>query len=356
MKMNMTINQLPTLTWNFLKLNSVNIDEEVALNNRGNLNVEDIPAGMTVERDGKLLANVKTGMGPALDEMMDERNVETLVVRSRAGAIIEKPLILRYSLGEGDGTLRRQEIIAEEGSELTVIMDYSAGRHESGFFGIQTKLYAKAGAVIHIVKTNLLGDKYLHFDAIGAEAEDDGVIDVTQLELGGGRNYVGLEADLRGRKSSYNGNVGYLQRKGQLLDMNYYIRHLGRKSNCELNVKGALDDDAVKNFRGTIDLVHGAKGAVGHELEDTLLLSKNVHNNTLPIILCDEDDVEGTHGASIGRLSEDVLFYMRSRGISEKAAEVLMTKAKLNSVQRLINDEGTVGRIQKYIEEAFGER
>ncbi len=356
MKINMSINQLPTLTWNFLKLNSVNIDEEVAINNRGNLNVEDIPSGMTVERDGNLLSEVKTGMGPALDEMMNERKIETLVVRSRAGVRVQKPLILRYSLGEGDGTLRRQEIIAEEGSEITVIMDYSSGKEDSGFFGIQTKIYAKAGAVVHVVKTNLLGNKYLHFDAIGAEAEDDGVVDITQMELGGGRNYVGLEVDLKGRKSSYSGNVGYLQRKDQLLDMNYYVRHLGKKSACELNVKGALDDNAVKNFRGTIDLVHGAKGAVGHEMEDTLLLNKDVHNNTLPIILCDEDDVEGTHGASIGRLSEDVLFYMKSRGISEKAADILMTKAKLNSVQRLINDEGTAGRIQKFIEEAFGER
>ena len=63
--------------------------------------------------------------------------------------------------------------------------------------------------------------------------------------------------------------------------------------------------------------------------------------------------MEGTHGASIGRLSADMLFYMQSRGISEKEAELLMTKAKLNTVRNLIGDEQSIGKIQHYMEEAF---
>ena len=84
-----------------------------------------------------------------------------------------------------------------------------------------------------------------------------------------------------------------------------------------------------------------------------LLLSEGVVNKTLPIILCDEEDVEGTHGASIGRLSPEVLFYMQTRGMSKQEAELLMTRAKLNSVRNLIHDEHTHGRIQYYMEEVF---
>ena len=63
--------------------------------------------------------------------------------------------------------------------------------------------------------------------------------------------------------------------------------------------------------------------------------------------------MEGTHGASIGRLSADMLFYMQTRGFSKHEAELIMTKAKLNSVRNLIGDEQTHGRIQYYLEEAF---
>ena len=139
----------------------------------------------------------------------------------------------------------------------------------------------------------------------------------------------------------------------QKLDMNYLIKHNGKKSTSELVVRGALKDKAQKTFRGTIDLRHGAKGAKGDEQEETLLLSHGVRNKTLPVILCDEEDVEGTHGATIGRLSADMLFYMQTRGISTHDAEILMTRAKLNSVRSLITDEKSVGKIQQYIEEAF---
>ena len=346
-------NPLPTLTWNFLDLNGVGIDETVKLNNRGDLVIQDLPNGVTVEKDGSLLDDVQGGVGPEMENLMKRENVPTLVIRAQKGKTVSEPICLDYKLGEGDGLLRKQEIIAEEGSEITVIMNYTSKRNESGFFGIQTKLKAEAGATIHLVKTNLLGDQYLHFDDIGAATEDDAHIDIIQMELGGGRNFIGVQADLYGRKSRFDGNVGYLTRGTQLLDMNYNIRHHGKKSESELVLNGAMMDKSVKNFRGTINLIRGAKGAVGDEQENVLLLSKDVHNKSLPNILCSEEDVEGTHGATIGRLSEDMLFYMESRGISEREAEILMTKARLNNVNRMIQDVNTLGRIQQFIEEVL---
>ncbi|MCR4891756.1 MAG: SufD family Fe-S cluster assembly protein [Lachnospiraceae bacterium] len=353
MKIQSEINQLPTLTWNFLNLNSVHIDEEVPLNHRGDMFIRNIPGGITVRMNGSVLQDVRTGMGDYVNHLMNDHQIETLGLSVSAGQVVSDPVKLNYVLGEGDGILRRQEIVAEEGSEITVVMDYTAGRRESGFFGIQTKLHAKKHALIRLVKVNLLGDRYLHFEDIGGVAEEGGRIELIQLELGGGRNYVGGSFDLKGRKSVFSGNVGYLCRGSQLLDMNYAMNHIGRKTESSLQVKGALRDKAVKNFRGTIDFRRGAAGAVGDEQEDTLLLSPGVDNKTLPIILCDEENVEGTHGASIGRLSEDILFYMNSRGISAHEAEILMTKARLNSVRRLIKDENTLGKIQQFIEEAF---
>lgn len=62
-------------------------------------------------------------------------------------------------------------------------------------------------------------------------------------------------------------------------------------------------------MRGTIDFVHGCVGAKGDEKEDVLLVGDNMVNQTIPLILCAEEDVEGNHGASIGKLDENMLFY-----------------------------------------------
>ena len=359
------VNCLPTLTWNSLHINYAEADGAIKLNRRASKIIQNIPNGVIVGNagcagcgnceicDSRQLKDIRTGMGEEADRFFDSVNPDTLVIRAKRGMEITEPLCLDYILRGFDRDAVRQEIVAEEGSSLTVIMDYTSGRNEEGFFGVQTRLYAAKGACIHLVKIELLGSGFTHFDDIGAAADDGGAIDIVQLELGGGRNYVGADVALRGSRSRFTGNVGYLCIKDQSLDMNYVVEHIGRKSESELQVKGALKDRASKKFRGTIDLRHGAKGAVGDEQEETLLLSPEVRNTTLPIILCDEEDVEGTHGASIGRLSSDMLFYMQSRGISEREAEILMTRAKLNSVRSHIKDEKSIGKIQQYIEEAF---
>ncbi|MBQ9606593.1 MAG: SufD family Fe-S cluster assembly protein [Lachnospiraceae bacterium] len=362
----MRVNSLKSLTWNSLKLNDAVIEDEIVLNGSGRAVVEKIPSGVTIGnescqdcggcdlKDSVDIKQIKCGMGAEADAFFMKASSDVLMVHARAGRQVNEPVSIRYLMENGDSNADRVEILAEEGSRITVIMDYSSSKSDAaGFFGVQTKIRIARDASVHLVKVNLLGQNFMCMDDIGVEIEDNGSFDITQMCLGGKRNLIGLSADLKGCKARFNGDMGYLCLNTQELDMNYYIAHHGRRSESELQVKGALRDSAKKNFRGTIDLVRGAKGAVGDELEDVLLLSEGVVNKTLPVILCDEEDVEGSHGASIGRLSADMLYYMQTRGFSKYEAELLATKAKLNSVRNLIKDEHTHGRIQYYMEEAF---
>lgn len=366
-QLKMNINPVASPTWNFLRLNDASIDETVRLNGRGKSIIQNIPSKVMVSSGsckecGECeaaayddLRQMKTGLGGEADAFFEEACDDVLHIRSRKNAQVTEPVCISYTLEDRDENAFRQEIIAEEGSCITVIMDYTSGRKDSGFFGIQTKLKACDNATIRLVKIELLGDGFLHFDGIAAIAGQGARIELLQMELGGGRSFVGVNTDLEGALSTFEGNGAFLCLNEQKLDMNYYIGHRGKKSESTLTVKGALRDSAVKNFRGVIDLKHGAKGAKGEEVEETLLLSEGVHNKTLPVILCDEDDVEGAHGATIGRLSQEMLFYMQSRGFSEHEAEVLMAKGQINFVRDLIGDEKSVGRIQHYIEEVFGD-
>ena len=94
--------------------------------------------------------------------------------------------------------------------------------------------------------------------------------------------------------------------------MNYVALHEGKKSVSEIRTNGVLHENARKLFRGTIDFKKGAAGAVGNEKEDVLLLDDDVVNQTIPLILCAEEDVEGNHGATIGKLDEDLVFYLEA--------------------------------------------
>ena len=123
--------------------------------------------------------------------------------------------------------------------------------------------------------------------------------------------------------------------------MNLIINHFGKKTNCEIQVDGTLKDAAEKVFRGTIDFKNGASESTGAETENVLLLGDDVINKTIPIILCAEEDVEGSHGATIGELDKETLFYFESRGIDKETAEDIMTRGKFEMLYRHIGDEQT---------------
>ena len=78
-----------------------------------------------------------------------------------------------------------------------------------------------------------------------------------------------------------------------------------------------------------------------------------VRNKTIPLILCAEEDVNGSHGATIGELDEETLFYYASRGIDKKNAEDIMTKGRIEVIIRKINDEDTEKLAEEQLEEVL---
>ena len=153
--------------------------------------------------------------------------------------------------------------------------------------------------------------------------------------------------------SAFTADIGYLGAKKQNIDINLISNHIGKKTNSGIRVDGALKDEASKLFRGSIDFKNGSSGSVGAETENVLLLGEDVRNKTIPLILCAEEDVNGSHGATIGELDEETLFYYASRGIDKKNAEDIMTKGRIEVIIRKINDEDTEKLAEEQLEEVL---
>ena len=146
------------------------------------------------------------------------------------------------------------------------------------------------------------------------------------------------------------GRAAYVVKGESFLDMNQVALQTGKSSESRFSVDGVLLEKAKKTWRGTIDFKKGCADSVGDEQEDVLLLSPDVVNKSLPVILCDEEAVEGRHGCSIGKVDMEKFFYMQSRGVYEKTARELLTKAKVSKVSRFIPDESLVEEINSFVE------
>lgn len=381
---NMKVNVLPVFTYNFLRVNDSAIDfSDIQIENMASPKPEKIPQGVCLKSDvsfdqageifrenrEKILVStdvpgepngdtserdkeqaVRTGMGIDVDKLMTALDVKTDVYTVDEGVKVTEPVVLRYKMQDGEGSLSAQVIHAKKDSEVTVILDYDSDLEAKGFLGVSTRILAEEGARVTVVKTQLLGKEFIHFDDIGGACFEKGAIRVIGLELGARNVWTGSYINLCGKEADFTSDMGYLCRDDHSLDINYVADHRGKKTNANMQFKGVLMEEAQKTLRFTIDFKNGSAGSAGDEQEDTLLLSPDVINRTMPIILCQEEDVDGRHGATIGQLGEDLLFYMQSRGIDEEEAKRIMIKARLESVARMIPDPELKQRVQYYIQ------
>ena len=161
----------------------------------------------------------------------------------------------------------------------------------------------------------------------------------TGAYVGGAEAAAAVEVELLGRESRADVWALYLGDNSNKIDLNYIIRQQGRRTEANMQVRGALLTGAEKIFRGTLDFLQGAKGSVGRENEEVLLLSEDVRNRSVPLMLSHEDEVDGHHAVSVGQMDEGKLFYLMSRGLSAQEARRLMVTAVLQPVMDRFSEE-----------------
>ncbi len=266
-----------------------------------------------------------------------------------------EPVTWSVDFQDGNEASQGQLIHVGENSSLTLLIRAASGRKDQGTAAFSTKIVLEKGASLFLAKAQLLGDGYVFLDDTGAALAEDASLKMVQIELGGGKVFIGAQPELIGSRSSFEARVGYLGAGKGEIDVNYNAVQRGRKTGVQMSFDGVLKDESRKAFRGTIDFRKGSKGSKGDEQENVLLLSDDIVNKTLPIILCEEEDVEGRHGASIGQLDDEMLFYMATRGIDRKEAEQIMVRARLGAVAREIPDLQLRAELMNKIEEAFAE-
>ena len=162
-----------------------------------------------------------------------------------------------------------------------------------------------------------------------------------------------LKSNLIGNNSKFYFDAIYFGKNKDKLNLNYHIEISGKECDAKMNVLGVLDNYSQKNFVGTIDFLKGSQKSVGEENEYAILLSDKAKSKSTPILLCTEKDVDGKHGSACGKFDEDLLYYIKSRGISETDAKKILVKAKLNKLTSSIESDKIKDEIFKQIDKLF---
>lgn len=344
----------PAQTWNRLRANSLA------------LTVPKTPDAGTVYLPlPRLFERIECGMGPEVTDYINSQVFEATYHEVPAHTTRKEPIVISVSAAENECT--NTGIMVREGAEATIVVIARAGEkntetaadntgakaHAEADVAAGTKadtetkadtdapgaanapatsaalvrIVAEKHARIHLVEMLGVDDDQQHLESVGIEAHEDAVCDVRQYALGGGAVGMGLAVNLVGNRARLDLNNRYHACHEELLDINHVARMRGCATRAEIVESGILNDSAHKTLRATIDLIRGSKDAKGNEAETVQILGDGVVNKTMPVILCDEDNVAGNHGATIGSVSPEQIEYLQTRGLSRHEAELLFVRA-----------------------------
>ena len=322
----------PAQTWNRLRANSLA------------LTVPKTPDAGTVYLPlPRLFERIECGMGPEVTDYIDSQVFEATYHEVPAHTTRKEPIVVSVSAAANECT--NTGVMVREGAEATIVVVARAGEKNTETAADNTgakahteadapatsaalvRIVAEKHARIHLVEMLGVDDDQQHLESVGIEAHEDAVCDVRQYALGGGAIGMGLAVNLVGNRARLDLNNRYHACHEELLDINHVARMRGCATRAEIAESGILNDSARKTLRATIDLIRGSKDAKGNEAETVQILGDGVVNKTMPVILCDEDNVAGNHGATIGSVSPEQIEYLQARGLSRHEAELLFVRA-----------------------------
>jgi Fe-S cluster assembly protein SufD len=257
-----------------------------------------------------------------------------LLVHVPEGTELERPLYVRVANGVDGGSLFwRLLVVAEPRSRFTVIEEVASGSAElSGYANAAVEIVVRDGAKVEYVNVQNLSRATWLFASCHARVDRDAELDWVAGGFGSAKGKVRIQNDLSGEGATSRVTGAYFADGSQHLDYDTYQRHVAPSTTSDFAFKGALRDSATAVWRGMIRVEEAAQKTNAYQENRNLLLSKQAHANSIPGLEILANDVRCTHGATLGQVDREQLFYLMARGLSRFEAERLIVRGFFQDV------------------------
>jgi Fe-S cluster assembly protein SufD len=228
---------------------------------------------------------------------------------------------------DGTSAHPRHMIRLGNGARLT-LMEMSIGEG-SYVHNPVSEVHVADGAVLTHVRLQSEAATAFHLSTIYAAVASGGTYDSFTLNIGGRITRTEFHAALNGPGAIAHLNGAQLLTGVQHADFTSVVRHAAPKGTSRQTVKNVLSGRSRGVFQGRIEVARGAQGTDGYQMNRALLLSPDAEIDTKPELEIFADDVKCSHGATVGELDAEQLFYLRSRGIPDLEARSILVRAFL---------------------------
>jgi Fe-S cluster assembly protein SufD len=257
-----------------------------------------------------------------------------LLVHVPAGVQLDQPLYVRIANAvEGGSLFWRLLVVAGAGSKFSLIEDYSSSRMDLGAYSnAVVELYVEQDAKLEYVSLQNLSQETWHFASHHARVERDAELDWVAGGFGSKRGKIRIQNDLAGPGATSRVTGAYFADGTQHLDYDTFQEHIAPNTESDFAFKGALRDESSAVWRGMIRVEQDAQKTNAYQENRNLMLSPKAHADSIPGLEILANDVRCTHGATLGRVDREQLFYLMARGLSRQEAERLIVRGFFQDV------------------------
>lgn len=315
---------------------------------------DGLPAGVRVLSLAEALAELPDLVGDALGRIAAPEEDgfgaintaalrDALVLHVPRGVRVEAPVAIVHLSVPEDGptlTLPRVLVACEPTSELTLAERFSGVPGEKTLSNAVTEVWVGADATVRHVKLVEERDDAFHVGTLAAKVHRGGRFDSHVLSFSGAIARTTLVVDLAEEGASTLLDGLYVATGKRHLDHATTVHHTAPHTSSDETYKGLADDEASGAFFGRVLIHEGARGSETHQVNRNLLLARGARAYTRPQLEIDNDDVQATHGSTVGAIDEAALFYLRSRGIDDRSARGLLVWSFAHEMVRRLPDHG----------------
>jgi Fe-S cluster assembly protein SufD len=293
--------------------------------------------------------NVEEGKFAAMAGAFAQNGVVLYVPR---GVTVEEPLhSILWGPGANFAHVSHVLVLVDEGASVTYVHE-SASPDEMGANSMHAglvEIQVLQNAALKFVELQSWGRHVWNFSHERARVERGGNLDWIFGAIGSRLTKNFTELDLAGEGSTGRMSGFYFTDGSQHLDHDTQQNHLAPHTTSDLLFKGALKGRSRSVWQGMIYVAPGAQKTDGYQANRNLVLSDQARADSIPGLEILADDVRCTHGATVGKLEAEPLFYLKSRGIPQAEAEKIVVEGFFDPIFQRIPFEGVRERFQQYI-------
>ena len=272
------------------------------------------------------------------------------------GVVIEEPILRQHFSHEaGTSVLPHTVIVAGRGSRFYYLDEYIGDEEEGAAYRSgSAEIFVGEGAEVGYVSIQKWGRHAWHLADQRARLEKDSTLKLFNVTLGSRFSKTRVEASLAGPGASAELKGIYFASGEQFFDFHTLQDHQVGNTTSDLLFKGALQDTARTVYAGLIRIEKGAARSDAYQANRNLVLSDHAKATSIPMLEIDNNDVRCTHGATVGPVDPNHLFYLRSRGIPESTAKRMIVQGFFGQVLERIPFEQARQMVETELEARLG--